>query len=83
MSELDLNIKDSCYREDTVAQKEKPPIGLVPKWVRDEARRVEILEAMMRYAYSHKNIPPEWIEELVQLSKIDRPSDIPVTVKIK
>jgi len=64
-----------------MSELEKPPIGLVPKWVCDEARRVEILEAMMRYAYSHKNIPPEWIEELVQLSKIDRPSDIPVTVK--
>lgn len=42
----------------------KPIIGLKPKYIHDEERRVEIFEAMQRYAEVQKPIPIEWVVEL-------------------
>lgn len=49
---------------------EKPPLGLVPKWVRQEQRCSEIREAIDRYTDASKPIPIEWIEEYNELAKI-------------
>jgi hypothetical protein len=48
---------------------EKPPLGLVPKWVRDEQRREEVQSAIHRYLRDRKPIPPEWVKEYNELSK--------------
>lgn len=55
---------------------EQLPVGLRPKWVVDELRRVEILEAMLRYASANPPVatPGEWLLELDELSDIQRPS---------
>ena len=42
----------------------KPPLGLVPKFIHDKQRVIEILDAMERYSYQRFPIPIEWIEEL-------------------
>ena len=45
----------------------KPPIGLKPKWIHEEERKTEILDAMERYSEAGLPIPKEWIEELREL----------------
>ena len=46
---------------------EKPPLGLIPKYVHDQERAVEIFDAMYRYSAHDKPIPIEWIVELQDL----------------
>ena len=47
---------------------EKHPIGLKPKWLHDQQRQIEIMDAMMRYLKANKKIPQEWMDELYKLS---------------
>ena len=48
---------------------EKPPLGLFPKYLWDEARLQEIDKAIIRYTDRIKEIPIEWIEERNELIK--------------
>jgi len=41
----------------------KPPIGLRPKYIVDQLRKKEILQASKRYIDAGKDVPQEWIEE--------------------
>ena len=50
-------------------QVERSPIGLRPKYIIDELRTQEILEAMLRYSKAGKTIPLTWMEELAELNK--------------
>lgn len=43
---------------------DKPPIGLRPKFVAEQHRAIEILDAMRRYAEHGFEVPLEWREEL-------------------
>lgn len=43
---------------------QKPPLGLVPRSIRDRERCQEILEAIGRYNEAGKPVPSEWLEEL-------------------
>ncbi len=45
----------------------KPPLGLVPKFIRNKQRVTEILDAMERYSYQRFPIPTEWVKELREL----------------
>lgn len=47
---------------------EKPPLGLRPRWLVDEQRLEEIIEAVIRYIYAGFPIPIEWAEELNELT---------------
>lgn len=44
-----------------------PPIGLIPKFVRDQERAREVLAAIDRYVLAGKKVPREWMEELTGL----------------
>lgn len=44
-----------------------PPIGLIPKFVRDRERALEVLAAMNRYVEAGKKIPSAWLLELTEL----------------
>lgn len=46
---------------------QKPPLGLMPKWLYDEQRIYDILNAMERYSKQEYKIPLEWITELRSL----------------
>lgn len=46
---------------------EKPPLGIMPRYVWDKKRRVELSEAMQRYMEANKSIPKEWIDEYNEL----------------
>ena len=45
----------------------KPPLGLTPKYIRNEQRMKEIRDAVVRYEEADKKIPIEWIEEYENL----------------
>jgi hypothetical protein len=46
------------------AKHTKPPLGLVPRFIRDEERVREIIEAIDRYNEAGKPVPQEWLDEL-------------------
>lgn len=48
---------------------EKPPLGLKPRYICENERITEILEAMLRYAKSASPIPEVWIQELADVNK--------------
>jgi hypothetical protein len=48
---------------ENIEQSKKPPLGLVPKWVRQRERYYEICQAIARYYDADKQIPIEWIVE--------------------
>ena len=50
-------------KHDTVRGNTRPPLGLTPKWIRDESRFIEVCEAISRYYNAAYQIPIEWIEE--------------------
>jgi hypothetical protein len=50
-----------------------PPIGLIPKFVRDRERAQEILTAMSRYVEAGKPIPRGWVNELLGLADLFEP----------
>ena len=45
----------------------KPPLGLTPRWIKDQHRIREILRAMDRYNDVTMPIPEEWVDELNDL----------------
>ena len=47
--------------------RQKPPLGLVPKRIRQEHRFTEVCEAIERYYAASKKIPLEWVEEYNEL----------------
>lgn len=53
---------------------DKPPIGLQPREIHDgtvRANRIHaIQEAMKNYSEAKKDIPYEWAQELIELTKI-------------
>lgn len=46
-----------------------PPLGLKPRYLVEAIRLQEIISAMARYAVDRKQIPHEWIEELISLNE--------------
>lgn len=57
-----------------MAQEKAPPIGLIPKFVRDMERGQEIVEAMQRYIAAGQRMPREWVKELLHLDIFKRES---------
>lgn len=45
----------------------KPPLGLMPRFIHDEKRMHEILDACNRFIQASRPVPIEWIEELNEL----------------
>tara|TARA_B110000977_G_C10878529_1_gene416560 strand:+ start:348 stop:536 length:189 start_codon:yes stop_codon:yes gene_type:complete len=46
--------------------------GLIPKWVRENARLNEVQEAILRYYNADLQIPIEWVEEYNELIKVKK-----------
>jgi hypothetical protein len=59
----DTNNPTKTESHATLSSVIKPPLGLVPKWVRDKERFDEICAALSRYYNAGKKIPIEWVEE--------------------
>lgn len=58
-------IKQYITLEDKNMQIQKPPLGLKPRETHDKLRSLEIVQAMDRYIQVGKEIPQEWIDELL------------------
>jgi hypothetical protein len=56
--------KDLEIQEDV-----KPPLGLIPKWIREKERLDEVQEAILRYYNSGLEIPIKWVIEYNELIK--------------
>jgi len=54
------------FKED-FRYSDKPPLGLVPRKIRENERLVEVKDAIIRYMDASKPIPQEWIDELNEL----------------
>lgn len=48
-------------------QPKPPPLGLVPRWLRNEHRRQEIEAAIQRYSEAKKRVPHDWVSEWLDL----------------
>ena len=57
------------------ARHTKPPLGLVPRFIRDEARVAEILKAVARYNEVGKPVPVEWLNELNEKIRKEQPGE--------
>ena len=66
--------KDACDYAFGALRK-KPPLGLVPRFIRDEERAREILEAIGRYNDAGEPVPVNWIWELEQKLRTKEPDD--------
>lgn len=42
---------------------DKPPIGIVPKYIHDERRLKDLVKAIKRYTEKNLFIDPKWFEE--------------------
>ena len=56
-----------CAIHDVSNSAVRPPLGLVPKWVRQKERYYEVCGAIARYYDAGKKIPIEWVEEYNEL----------------
>lgn len=56
-------------RVNSEGLKKRPPIGLMPRWVHMQKRRLDIIQAMNRYTSANKEIPIEWQEELDRINE--------------
>jgi hypothetical protein len=45
----------------------KPPIGIMPRWLHDERRYKDLLEAIGRYNDANLKPLDEWIEEVLEI----------------
>ncbi|MBQ6102074.1 MAG: hypothetical protein IJL06_00210 [Kiritimatiellae bacterium] len=67
--------KDACdYAFGTL--RKKPPLGLVPRSIRDFERVSEILEALGRYNDAGKPVPREWLAELEEKIRKEEPAGV-------
>lgn len=46
---------------------DRPPLGLRPKFIANQPRAIEIIDAMKRYVEHGKLIPLDWINELIDI----------------
>lgn len=50
-------------------EKERPPLGVYPRFLHDEKRMEHIAEAIERFTAVGKAVPLEWIEEYDELAE--------------
>lgn len=67
--------KDACDYA-LGAMLKMPPLGLVPRSVRDAERVSEILEALGRYNDAGKPVPREWLAELDEKIRKEEPAGV-------
>ena len=46
---------------------ENTPLGVVPRYIRDEQRLMELVGAVMRYTEAGLSAKPEWLTELAEV----------------
>lgn len=67
LSNKDRAMVDEAERLLIADSVDKPPLGIMPKWLADEKRLKELGEAMDRYRQGNKELPQEWVDEFNEL----------------
>jgi hypothetical protein len=49
--------------ESRIKEINRPPLGLMPKWIYDDNRKQELIAAICRYSQAGLKIPQEWSAE--------------------
>lgn len=65
MSPDEMSKREEFFDAD--CKYKKPPLGLIPRYIRDEERLSEVGGAIYRYLNERYPIKPEWIEEYNEL----------------
>lgn len=52
---------------DSEPKCEKPPLGVMPKYIWDKKRLSDLTSAIQRYIGAEKAIPKEWVDEYNEL----------------
>lgn len=52
-----------------VGLREKPSLGVKPRWLVAEGRLNDLVDAMTRYRRGQYIIPPEWFEEAGEIAR--------------
>lgn len=65
----DCASKINCVEYVNMDVKQKPPLGLMPNDIWKLKRLQDIKSAMGRYAGANMEIPKEWIDEYIYLSR--------------
>ena len=47
----------------------QPPAGIIPKYLHQEQRRDDLLEAINRYIADNRHVPEKWLQELAGLNR--------------
>jgi len=71
-----LTNRVTVSQPDESPRLQKPPLGLVPRSVRDFERVSEILEALGRYNDAGKPVPREWLAELEEKIRKEEPAGV-------
>lgn len=67
MDKDNLKNEQQCAIHGVSNSVARPPLGLVPKLVRQKERYYEVCGAIARYYDAGKKIPIEWVEEYNEL----------------
>lgn len=65
-----ISVCRRCAKQIADFSVKKPPLGLVPRYIRDEQRAREIIDAILRYIDNDRPVPHEWIDELVERTTV-------------
>ncbi len=65
-----ISVCRRCAKQIEDFSVKKPPLGLVPRFIRDEQRAREIIDAILRYIDNGRPGPHEWIDELVERTTV-------------
>ena len=49
------------------SENKKPPLGVMPKYIWNKQRRIDLLQAMLRYEEAGEFPLPDWYNELCDL----------------
>jgi len=66
---IDYFFPDDVKRADDMVVKTEDIGGILPKKVHDHNRKLAIIRAMLRHIENNKEIPFEWIAELICLNR--------------
>lgn len=57
------------FDADMLRPRQKPPLGIKPRWIAAEHRCAEIADAYQRWLEAGETPPAAWAEELLELTK--------------
>jgi len=51
-----------------MSNKIKPPLGIMPRYIHDGSRRIDLRKTIIRHLDAHREVPLEWVEEFNEIT---------------